>query len=396
MVNVIPIPDGSINWGAIMRANLDALNTGISIAETKASAAVNMASTRVRSVNGTFPDESGNVALTISSADQTARDAAAAAQSTADSKYTKPTSGIPATDLASAVQTSLSKADSAYVKPNNGIPASDLTSAAQTSLGKADTAYQKPSGGIPDTDLVSKFVKTVNGNAPDTYGNVAITVEGGGYVKPSGGIPSSDMTTAVQTSLGKADSASQPGHTHPVSQISDSTTIGQSLVTAADQQTARSAIGALSSARLVSTGTGLTGGGALTTDRTIALNSTSIASLAKADTAVQPSDSTVAIGAWTAWNPAGYTSTAQYRLTPDSVQWRGQLTLTSGNQPANTNNTIGTLPTAARPLDFLRLAWWMYGTVFAGLQINTTGVMTLTTGASAGDTIYLSGLNYAR
>ena len=30
-----------------------------------------------------------------------------------------------------------------------------------------------------------------------------------GYVKPSGGIPSSDMASAVQTSLGKADSALQ-------------------------------------------------------------------------------------------------------------------------------------------------------------------------------------------
>lgn len=37
--------------------------------------------------------------------------------------------------------------------------------------------------------------------------NVAI---GEKYTKPSGGIPSSDMTTAVQTSLGKADTAVQP------------------------------------------------------------------------------------------------------------------------------------------------------------------------------------------
>lgn len=42
-----------------------------------------------------------------------ANTAATEAKSTADAKYTKPTGGIPKTDLASAVQTSLGKADSA-------------------------------------------------------------------------------------------------------------------------------------------------------------------------------------------------------------------------------------------------------------------------------------------
>lgn len=42
-----------------------------------------------------------------------AKNAASAAQTTANSKYAKPTGGIPKTDLAEAVQTSLSKADSA-------------------------------------------------------------------------------------------------------------------------------------------------------------------------------------------------------------------------------------------------------------------------------------------
>lgn len=59
--------------------------------------------------------------------------------------YQLPTNGIPSTDMAQAVQTSLGKADSAYQKPGEGIPASDMASAVQTSLGKADTAVQ-PSG----------------------------------------------------------------------------------------------------------------------------------------------------------------------------------------------------------------------------------------------------------
>ena len=88
---------------------------------------------------------------------------------TGNGTYSKPGTGIPKTDLASGVQTSLEKADSAYQKPNDGIPSTDLAEGVQTSLGKADSAYQKPQDGIPSTD----------------------------------------MTEAVRTSLGKADSALQ-------------------------------------------------------------------------------------------------------------------------------------------------------------------------------------------
>ena len=102
-------------------------------------------------------------------------------------KYEKPSGGIPKTDLASDVQTSLGKADSAlqseqytgtYSKPSGGIPKTDLDSGVQTSLGKADTALQS-----------EQYTGT--------------------YSKPSGGIPSTDLASAVQTSLGKADTALQ-------------------------------------------------------------------------------------------------------------------------------------------------------------------------------------------
>lgn len=52
-----------------------------------------------------------------------------------------------------------------YTKPSGGIPKTDLASAVQTSLSKADTAYQKPSGGIPSTDLASDVIPTVH-NVP--------------------------------------------------------------------------------------------------------------------------------------------------------------------------------------------------------------------------------------
>ena len=83
--------------------------------------------------------------------------------------YSKASGGIPASDLASAVQTSLGKADSAYQKPSGGIPSSDMASAVQTSLGKADSAYQKPSGGIPASDLAAGVIPSV----PDISTDVA-------------------------------------------------------------------------------------------------------------------------------------------------------------------------------------------------------------------------------
>ena len=113
-----------------------------------------------------------------------------------NAKYDKPGSGIPKSDLASGVQTSLGKADTAYQKPGSGIPSSDMTSAVQTSLGKADSAYQKPGTGIPKSDMASA-VQTSLGKADSAY------------QKPNSGIPQSDMDSSVQAKLNAAGSADQ-------------------------------------------------------------------------------------------------------------------------------------------------------------------------------------------
>lgn len=63
--------------------------------------------------------------------------------------YTKAGTGIPASDLASGVQTSLGKADTAYQKPGTGIPKTDLASGVQSSLDLADSAIQaEPVGSV--------------------------------------------------------------------------------------------------------------------------------------------------------------------------------------------------------------------------------------------------------
>lgn len=104
-----------------------------------------------------------------------------------------------------------------YSKPQNGIPKTDLENAVQTSLGLADSALQS------ETDpTVPSWAKQTNKPSytqdevgdGTTYKRVSSTEKDtwnakGTYSKPSGGIPKSDLASAVQTSLGKADTAVQ-------------------------------------------------------------------------------------------------------------------------------------------------------------------------------------------
>ena len=62
-----------------------------------------------------------------------------------------------------------------YVKPSGGIPKTDLASGVQTSLGKADTAYQKPNGGIPDSDIASASTWNAKQDALPTTGSASTT-----------------------------------------------------------------------------------------------------------------------------------------------------------------------------------------------------------------------------
>jgi hypothetical protein len=60
------------------------------------------------------------------------------------------------------------------------------------------------------------------------------------YTKPGTGIPSTDLASAVQTSLGKADSAVQSVAS---TNITDATTTGKAVLVATDAATARAALG---------------------------------------------------------------------------------------------------------------------------------------------------------
>ena len=112
------------------------------------------------------------------------------------SKYDKPGTGIPLTDLSEAVQAAIAAANSAYQKPLTGIPATDMTEAVQQAIAKALSAYQKPGAGIPLSDLAEAVQS-------------AIAKANSAYQKPNTGIPQSDMDASVQAKLNAAGSADQ-------------------------------------------------------------------------------------------------------------------------------------------------------------------------------------------
>lgn len=120
----------------------------------------------------------------------------------------------------------------------------------------------------------------------DVNGNVSLPTNDSSPAAPRNVIRSSDfnelmgdISTMMQDSLSRSGKGGM---------TADLDMDGNDVLNAANLPT---------TARAINTGTGLTGGGDLSADRTIALNAGSIASLAKADTALQPADasSTVAV-----------------------------------------------------------------------------------------------------
>lgn len=149
--------------------------------------------------------------------------------------YSKPNGGIPKSDLASAIQTSLGKADTAlqtvpedyatkswvggqgFLTEHQDITGkqdniSDLT-AIRDGASKGATAVQPSSLAAVATsgnynDLTNK--PTIPAAVTEsTVSGWGFTKNTGTYSKPSGGIPKSDLASSVQTSLGKADTALQ-------------------------------------------------------------------------------------------------------------------------------------------------------------------------------------------
>ena len=169
-------------------------------------------------------------------------------QAKIDAKYTKPTGGIPKTDLSLAVQTSLGKADSALQSHQqittgsaNGTISVDGSDVAvkglkalayKDSLTKTDVGL----GNVNNTSDAEKPISTATQAALNTKQDSLTTTQlnavnsgitsdkvttydgyqsqiSAKYTKPNNGIPKTDLDSSVQTSLGKADTALQTHQT---------------------------------------------------------------------------------------------------------------------------------------------------------------------------------------
>jgi hypothetical protein len=85
--------------------------------------------------------------------------------------YSKPSGGIPDSDIASSATWN---AKGTYSKPSGGIPASDLASAVQNSLGKADTALQD----VPSNYRTAEAQDTIDAGKADKVIEVTISTAG--------------------------------------------------------------------------------------------------------------------------------------------------------------------------------------------------------------------------
>jgi hypothetical protein len=194
--------------------------------------------------------------------------------------YTKPVGGITSSDLANAVLSELALAASAvqpaalagfYTKPVGGITSSDLANSVIAALTLADSAYQVPTGGIPISALTSSLQELINdgsgggsGGAPiddseastsSVYSSSKVAaLISGFYSKPVGGITTTDLAPSVVTSLGLANTALQSAPVSSVAtrtgavtltsaDLTDATTLGKSIVTAASAAAVATAAG---------------------------------------------------------------------------------------------------------------------------------------------------------
>lgn len=219
-------------------------------------------------LDGFVPPEGGGTGGTV---DTVARQAAADAQTTANGRYAKPSTGIPSSDLATAVRSSLGLADSALqaapvtsVSGKTGavslskddvglsnvtnlapadLPVSTATSTALS--GKAAAAHTHTAAQINDATATGRSVLSATdaGAARAVIGaGTASTKSDVGLGNVANTAPADlPVSTAAQSALdGKAASI----HTHTGAQISDATTVGRSVLTAADAASARTSLGA--------------------------------------------------------------------------------------------------------------------------------------------------------
>lgn len=101
-----------------------------------------------------------------------------------NSKYEKPNTGIPKTDLSAEVQDALYKADNAVLYTEQALGESQK-SQARTNIGAG--TYSKPAPGIPESDLAQGVRDKLNRDIPEVLsGTTAYWNSRVGYIPPEG------------------------------------------------------------------------------------------------------------------------------------------------------------------------------------------------------------------
>jgi len=117
--------------------------------------------------------------------------------------YQLPATGIPSTDLADAVQAALTAAGTA-LQPADLTTLNGKVAALEALIGEdTDGAINKFNEIVAFLESITDQ-QTLSGIIAGLNTSIAAK-----YTKPSGGIPATDLADAVQTSLGKADTALQ-------------------------------------------------------------------------------------------------------------------------------------------------------------------------------------------
>lgn len=152
----------------------------------------------------TDADNSSRIKASSISFDGSTTTKALSQKGTWETFYQKPSGGIPATDLTSAVQTLLTAAGTA-------LQPADITTLTNKVTALEDLVATDSDAVI---DKFNEIVAFLNGiGATDTLQGLLADIAtqiNAKYTKPSGGIPKTDLASAVQTSLGLADTAVQP------------------------------------------------------------------------------------------------------------------------------------------------------------------------------------------
>lgn len=194
--------------------------------------------------------------------------------SAVNAKYTKPGDGIPRTDLESAVQASLAKADQSYIKPGAGIAKSDLESAVQTSLGKADSAVQVDgTGKLPAAIIPAVALSDFLGAVATEAAMLALSGQRGDWcTRTDTGTdwqviaePSTELANWRERTYPASPVSSVHGRTGAITtasaDITDATTVGRAVLTAASAAAARSTLGAGTSSLALGTAAGTAAAG---------------------------------------------------------------------------------------------------------------------------------------